>query len=102
MLLKVADGDNGWVLFDNVDNVHLTAQTHQVSRAAELSAIGGLDAHILVPKDCFTSGNKVAVGVIEFECNDRRRKALFTDIVYVCDDRGNTIDKLSVKHGKGK
>lgn len=101
MLLKVFDGADGWVLFDNVDNVHLTSKTYQVAHAAELSALGGDGALILVPKDCFKNG-VVAVGLIEFESREVHRKALFTNIVYVCDDRGNTIDRLSVKHGKGK
>jgi hypothetical protein len=100
MLLKVYDGDDGWVLFDNVDNVHLTSKTHLVSHAVELNAIGGSGALILVPKDCFKNGKQVPVGVIEFESKDVHRKALFTNIVYVCDDRGNTIDRLSVKKGK--
>jgi len=101
MLLKVYDGEMGWVLFDNVDNVHLTSKFHLVSRATELGEIGGTDALILVPKDCFKNGAKISVGIIEFDSKDKRRiKALFTNIVYVCDDRGNTIDRLSVK-GKG-
>lgn len=102
MLLKVDDGNNGWVLFDSVDKVHLTAKTHEVSRATELREIGGEEASILIPKDSFRNGSTVQVGVLEFERKETHRKVLFTNIAYVCDDRGNTIDKLSVKHGKGK
>lgn len=100
MLLKVCDGNKGWVLFDNVDNVHLTSQNHEVSQATELAVIGGPDATILVPKDCFANGNQISVGVIEFTKNALTRKVLFTSVVYVCDDRGNTVDSISVKNGK--
>ncbi len=101
MLLKVFDGENGWVLFDNVDSVHLIAKTHEINRAEELSELAGGDALILVPKGCFQNNEAVTVGIIEFESKEVLRRALFTNVVYVCDDRGNTIDRLNIKHGKG-
>jgi hypothetical protein len=100
MLLKVFDGEDGWVLFDNVDKVHLIAKTHEVSRATELSELTGGDALILVPKSCFKNNETVTIGIIEFESKEVLRKALFTNVVFVCDDRGNTIDRLNVRHGK--
>lgn len=101
MLLKVCDGNKGWVLFDNVDNVHLISEIHEVGQATELDTIGGTDALILIPKDCFVNGNRISVGVLEFVKNSLSRKVLFTNVVYVCDDRGNTVDSISVKTGKG-
>lgn len=87
-------------MFDGVDTVHLTALTHHFNHIQELNEFGGGNAIILVPKDLFKDNGPVTVGIIEFDKRDERRKVLFTNIAYVCDDRGNTIDKLSVKHGK--
>lgn len=100
MLLKVADGNGGWVYFDGVEMVYLTARIHEVKQASELSNIGGPGASILVSKDCFKDGRSVAVGLLEYEKREERRRVLFTTVAYVCDDRGNTIDKLSVRSGK--
>jgi hypothetical protein len=94
MLLKVFDGEDGWVLFDDVDEVHLTAKNHEVSQQNELNMLAGADALVLVPKGCFNGGKKVPIGVIEFERKGTKREVLFTNIVYVCDNRGNTIDRL--------
>jgi len=100
MLLKVDDGDGGWVLFDNVDPVHLKAKTFEVATRTDLSKLGGETATILVPKDAFKNNTSIVVGIIEYEKSGERRKVLFTNVAFVCDDRGNTIDKQSVKHGR--
>jgi hypothetical protein len=96
MLLKVSDGDGGWVLLDNVDHAHLTAKVHAVNHSNELEVIGGAGALNLISKEALAKGTSINVGVIEFVRNGTTRKALFTNIVYVCNDKGDTLDKLHV------
>lgn len=96
MLLKVSDGVGGWVLIDNVDQAHLLPANHSVKNATELTTLGGLEALILISKDCF-KGDPVAVGIIEFTRNTSVRRLIFTNIVYVCNDKGDTLDRLSVE-----
>jgi hypothetical protein len=101
MLLKVSDGDGGWVLLDNVEHAHLTAKVHTVKHQNELEAIGGPGALNLISKEALASGTNITVGVIEFVRNGTSRKALFTNIVYVCNDKGDTLDKLLVNRHQG-
>lgn len=96
MLLKVSDGVGGWVLIDNVDQAHLLPINHTVKTPAELVPIVGEEALILISKDCFDS-KPVSVGVIEFTRSNSVRKLAFTDTVYVCNDRGDTLDRLSAE-----
>lgn len=101
MLLKISDGNDGWVLFDKVQRVHLVASKGtSVATPAELAKLGGSDALTLVSRDCFKKG-QVLIGTFEFEREGITRKALFTNVVYVCNDKGDTLDRLSVKNGKG-
>jgi hypothetical protein len=102
MLLKVSDGDGGWVLLDNVDHAHLTAKSYTVKNPNELEAIGGPNALNLISKDALAKSTGITVGVIEFIRNGTSRKALFTNIVYVCNDKGDTLDKLHVDRQGGK
>lgn len=101
MLLKVSDGDGGWVLLDNVDKAHLTARVHTIKNQKELEALGGPNALNLVSKDAFKESS-INVGIIEFVRNGTTRQALFTNIVYVCNDKGDTLDKLNVDRSGGK
>lgn len=102
MLLKVSDGDGGWVLLDNVEHAHLSAKVHPVKHPNELEAIGGPGALNLISRDALAKSTGINVGVIEFVRNGTSRKALFTDIVYVCNDKGDTLDKLNVNRSGGK
>lgn len=95
MLLKVSDGDGGWIIIDNVDQVHLLAKWHTVRNHEELNRLGGEDALNFVPKDCFING-AVNVGLLRFERAGNERKALFLNIVYVCNNDGDTVDRYSV------
>jgi len=97
MLLKVSDGDGGWTLFDAVDKVHLLARVATVSNADELNSLkGDDDTIVLVTREALRKAGTVNVGTIVFERQGTTRKALFTNIAYVCNDRGDTLDRLSV------
>lgn len=96
MLLKVSDGVGGWVLIDNVDQAHLLPQTHTATNPTELVKLGGKDALILISKDCF-GASPINVGVIEFTRSEIVRTLIFTNVVYVCNDKGDTLDRLSVE-----
>lgn len=95
MLLKVSDGVQGWHLIDNVDHAHLSAKSFVINKATELKNIGGDDALILISKDCF-GVKPVSVGIIEFRSKDITRNLLFTNIVYVLNSKGDTLDRFQV------
>lgn len=99
MLLKVSDGEGGWVLFDHVDKAHLVSKSHAVRTPAELSAFGDEDTLTLIAKDCFR-GEIVNVGIIEFERKGITRKAFFTNVVFICNDSGDTLDRLNAERQK--
>lgn len=96
MFLKISDGDGGWTLLDNVTQAHVLPKVISVSDQNELVGVEGENALILISRDCFKKKQEVQVGVIEFIRNEMVRRALFTNIVYVCDDKGNTLDRHSV------
>lgn len=97
MLLKVSDGDGGWVLIDNVEQPHLLSVRHTVRNPTELDKLGKEGTLNLISKECFAGPDvSVNVGIVEFVRKGESRKLLFTDIVYICTDNGDTIDKMSV------
>lgn len=102
MLLKVSDGDGGWVLFDKVEQAHLVSKGYAVKSIDELKALGDENVLNLISKECFLKGEKVVVGVIEFVRNGNSRKALFTNIVYVCNDNGDTLDRHNASYRSDK
>lgn len=103
MLLKVSDGDGGWILFDKVDKVHTLGRDHIVNNIDELNALGGQGTLNLVSKECFQNNKEgVTVGIIEFEKENVVRTALFTNVVFVCNDAGDTLDRLSPRRKGGK
>ena len=95
MLLKVADGVGGWVIFDQVDKVHLIATSYTVKTSAELNKIAvGENQLNLVSKECFAKGEAFDVGVVEFERRGTTQRAFFVVVAYVCNDKGDTLDRL--------
>lgn len=102
MLLKVSDGNGGWVLIDNVDQAHLLPKNYSVINQTELVTLEGIDALNLISKECFIVKDHVLVGVIEFIRNGATRRILFTNVVYVCNDRGDTLDRLTVELNRPK
>lgn len=102
MLLKVSDGVGGWILFDKVDQVYALGKDHHVKTIDELNALGGPQTLNLVAKECLQAKEGVIVGIIEFEKEKSIRTALFTHVVFVCNDAGDTLDRISPRRTGGK
>jgi hypothetical protein len=93
MLLKVSDGIGGWLLFDNLDQVHLLAERTRVRNLDELRALEqGPETINLISAECFKRGMALDVGMIEFHRNGQARIALFTSVAFICNDSGDTIE----------
>lgn len=93
MLLKVSDGNGGWILIDNVDHVHLLSKKYNIVTQSELKGIEGEDTLNFISKECFGK-DPINVCMVEYTKNSKVNKALFTNIVYVCDNNGDTLDKF--------
>lgn len=93
MLLKVSDGNGGWILIDNVDHVHLISKKYNVTNQSELNSIEGGDTLNFISKECFGK-DPLTIGVVEYIKSSKANKALFTNIIYVCDNNGDTLDKF--------
>lgn len=100
MLLKVSDGVGGWHIVDRVDKTHLLSTSYSVKSPSELTQVAEEGTINLVARECF-QGEIVLVGVIEFERLGVTKKMFFTNVVYVCNDQGDTLDRLNVdRNGK--
>lgn len=96
MLLKVSDGDGGWHLFDGVEHAYLVGKERIITNMSELMKVAGEDTVNLIARGAFLKHQSLQVGTLEFVRNGNARKAVFTDIAYICNDRGDTLDKLRV------
>ena len=101
MLLKISDGVSGWTIFDQVDSVHLSSVRHGVRNKEELENIEILDNAqriILIASDCFPLKNdhSLDIGILEFERAGTKFTALYTNVAYICDNNGTTVEKVSV------
>ena len=101
MLLKISDGVSGWTIFDQVDSVHLNSMRCQVKNNRELEDIEileDLQRIILISNDCFPLKNdhSLDIGILEFERGDTKFAALYTNVAYICDNNGTTVEKVSV------
>lgn len=97
MLLKVSDGNGGWVLLDEVEEAHMKNSRFVVSEPEQLMPHVKEDVRSFVAKECFTRGKEITVGVLEYVSRGNKRKALFTGTAYVCNDAGDTLDRFSVE-----
>lgn len=101
MLLKISDGVSGWTIFDQVDSVHLSSVRHGVKSKEELEDIEVLDDSqkvILLASECFPLKNEhsLDIGILEFERGGTKFAALYTNVAYICDNNGTTVEKVSV------
>ncbi len=101
MLLKISDGVSGWTIFDQVDSVHLSSVRHGVTSKEELEDIEVLDDSqkvILLASGCFPLKNdhSLDIGILEFERGGTKFAALYTNVAYICDNNGTTVEKVSV------
>lgn len=101
MLLKISDGASGWTLFDGVGPVHLCSTRYSVTNPQELDDIDVADECekiILISKECFPlkNGDELDVGILEFERDNAKFAALYTQVAYICDNNGTTVEKVPV------
>jgi hypothetical protein len=96
MLLKVSDGLSGWILLDQIEQVHLLAERKRVRSREELRSLEqGTDTLNLISVDCFKGGAPIEVGMIEFTRQGSTRIALFTSVAFICNDGGDTIERVN-------
>lgn len=101
MLLKVSDGNGGWILFDNCGPVHIRKPGKQVTSAEGLRGLeqeGGF-LYNLVPRTAFTERQQVAVGIVDFDRGGQACTALFTGVAWVCNDTGDTLERVDAGVG---
>lgn len=91
MILKVSDGAGGWHFFDNVERLYLKATKRGIKSKEEINGFASGDVINLVSKSCFLNG-AVTVGLIELHCGGNKRSLLFTEVAYLCNDKGDTIE----------
>ena len=101
MLIKISDGASGWTLFDQVDSVHLSSTRHGIKDRKELEDIDvekESQKIILISTECFPLRNNgsLDIGVLEFERVGKKFAALYTNVAYICDNNGTTVEKVSV------
>lgn len=105
MLLKISDGASGWTIFDQVDNVHYCQIGCSVKDVEELESIDVQEDSvrlILISKECFPLENdhRLDVGLLGFERDNRKYSALYTDVAYICDNSGSTVERVKVPNSK--
>lgn len=98
MLLKVSDGEGGWIFVDRVENVHVNPKSKSVRSVEEAQkAFNGHTPDInLIAKSCFASGLPIDVGIVTYEIDGQQYAAVYTAAIYICNDKGDTIDKMLV------
>jgi hypothetical protein len=102
MILKISDGDKGWVWFDDVVSPHFLSSMTKVMDEDEARAITYDSQQVtnLISKKCFIQQDDVDVGLIKFRSNNREYIIAFTGIIYICDNNGDTIEKIDLNKGK--
>lgn len=98
MLLKISDGTGGWVYFDGVDRIHLITTRKLIRSKEELAQPESNNQVVnLIRKESFVNGTPVEVGVVEFFRGDVKMTALFTSVAFICNNGGDTIERINVK-----
>src|SRR5436190_24065704 len=99
MLIKISDGRGGWVLLDNADQVHFTAERLTVTDRDQLNAtIPKGDSVInLVPAETLREGRQVNIAAIEFYRWGQKMTALFTSVAFICNDKGDTLERVTAE-----
>jgi hypothetical protein len=86
-----------------VDQCHFVA-SHSVSKREDLSRLDNPDnpAVNLIARECFGKNTPIDVGVIEFYRGQLMQRVLFASSAYVCNDRGDTLERINVGTQKGR
>lgn len=98
MLLKVSDGSGGWVLLDQVSQVHILPVRSRVRNRDDLHTLmesEGEPPLCLISAESLKAGTPIEVGRIGFERFGQSRVVLFTSVAFVCNDNGDTIERVN-------
>ncbi len=100
MILKVGDGDGGWILFGPVDKIHILPEPVLIQKREDLDSLESPEGHeriVLVSNKRLNSvnGKDLSVGLLSFEREDDKMFLLFSEIAYICNDNGDTIEAVS-------
>ena len=111
MILKVGDGSGGWILFGPVDKIHIISKPVIIKTREELDALEspeGFERIVLVSNERLGSvnGEPFSVGRLSFERENDKLFLLFSDIAYICNDNGDTVEAVSANrnsnHKRGR
>ena len=102
MILKISDGDGGWVWFDAVTAPHFLSSMTKAFEQEEARNIiyDGQPVTNLVLKECFVKQDHVDIGLMKFRSNNRDYVVAFTETIYICDNNGDTIEKIDLSKGR--
>jgi len=102
MILKISDGDNGWIWFDAVTSPHFLSAMTKSMDAIEVRDLtyDGQIVTTLISKECFIQQDNINVGIIKFRSNNREYVVAFTGATYICDNNGDTIEKIDLNKGR--
>lgn len=102
MILKISDGDKGWIWFDAVTSPHfLSSMTKSFNEEqARTITYDGQTITNLVAKECFVQQDNVDIGLMKFRSNNRDYVIGFTGTIYICDNNGDTIEKIDLSKGR--
>ncbi len=102
MILKISDGDHGWIWFDAVSSPHFMLSMTKAMTLDEARDItyDGQPVKNLVAKECFVQQDLVDVGMIKFRSDHRDYVVAFTQTIYICDNNGDTIEKIDLSKGR--
>lgn len=97
MLLKVKDGEGGWHIIDDVDSTHLRGYRANITTGAELRKFQEEnDAPVNLVVKGLPNGKAIEVGILEItKKGGDVIKTVFTGTIFVCNDQGRTVDRLS-------
>jgi len=102
MILKISDGDKGWIWFDAVTSPHFMSSMTKALNQTEARDIvyDGVPVTNLIAKECFVQEDHVDVGLMRFRSNNRDYVIAFTQTIYICDNNGDTIEKIDLSKGR--
>lgn len=103
MLIKVKDIDGKWVLFDNAEEVHYDTTLEELTSKRDLGFLIGSDEQVslkvILPNvdlDVIDDDHPLKVGIIKFVRQSKHYMVVFNTLVYICNDNGRTIERVSV------
>ncbi len=102
MILKISDGNKGWTWFDDVTSPYfMLAMTKNLNEIETRDiTYNGQDVTNLISKECFFNQDDIDVGLIKFRSNNRDYVVAFTETIYICDNNGDTIEKINLSKGR--